>query len=122
MIAALFNTAEISYIDHVSWFKSMMSEHDEKMYILMDGEVAVGHMRSSIKGDNAEISYSVSEGVRGNGFGKEIIRLGINKIREENLGIRRVTAKVKTRNMTSYLCFEKNGFKERYRQLEFDLS
>ena len=120
--AASFNTDKISYQDHKAWFQRTVNNSDEIIFILMNNEQPIGQIRFSIKGTDADISYSISKEVRGNGYGKLIIQLGIKKLVDEYPGIDRITAKVKPENVASYWCFEKNGFIERYRQMEFDLS
>ena len=78
-----FNTKQISYEDHVSWFNRMMMNVDEAQYILMLDDNAIGQIRLSMTNNEAKIDYSISKTVRGHGYGKEIIRLLKSKIRED---------------------------------------
>lgn len=114
-----FNSEPIRYEDHMNWFKRMMGNSDEIQYILMLKEKPIGQIRLSIDGDQAEIDYSISKEVRGNGYGKEILELIKQETEAEFSFVKKLIAKVKPSNTSSLYCFKENGFVEKYRQLEY---
>lgn len=117
-----FNSKLISYQEHVAWFYRMMADPNQMQYILVLGDDPVGQIRLMVNGDEAEIDYSISKTARGCGYGKDIIRL----VKEATIAdyplVKRLVGKVKPTNVVSYRCFEKNGFKEKYQQLEYDFN
>lgn len=116
-----FHTEMISYADHLKWFKTHIESDGEIFYILMESDEAVGQARLSVCKDEAGIDYSIVAGKRGQGYGSELLRLMIEKIREEHPEIKRLTAKVKPENTASARCFAGGGFSETYRQYELEL-
>ena len=116
-----FHTEEISRKEHVLWFHKVLLDPKEHLFILMDGEEAVGQIRLSCEGERAEIHYSIDSGKRGQGYGRAMCRLMIDKIRREYPEIKILTAKVKPLNAASIHCFQGNGFEEIYRQYELPI-
>ena len=116
-----FHTEPISYEEHQRWFSEHIGSGREICYILMESEEPIGQVRLSVSGDEAEISYSIKGEKRGQGYGNEILRLMIEKVREDYPGIIWLTAKVKPRNMASASCFIRNGFDEIYRKFKLGL-
>jgi len=116
-----FETHIITYEEHSAWFKRMMEDPEQIQYILMLGEKPVGQVRLTIEREEADIDYSISDSERGRGYGKEIIRQIKGKVREDCPMVKTLIARVKTSNTASYHCFIGNGFKEVYRQLEFEI-
>ena len=116
-----FHTEIISYADHLKWFKEHINSDNEIFYILMESNEAIGQARLSVCGDEAEVDYSIAVGKRGQGYGSELLKLLIERIREEHPRIKRLIAKVKPENIVSARCFCSNGFGESYRQYELEL-
>lgn len=114
-----FDSHIITFEEHVAWFDRMMNDSNQAQYILELGDKAVGQIRLSIKNQEAEISYSILNSVRGCGYGGIIIDLIKKQAREDFPFIRKLVGKVKVSNVASYRCFVKNDFEETYRQLEF---
>ena len=117
-----FDSHVISLDEHEAWFQRIMEDPDSAQYILMSEKGPVGQVRLTIEGTNAEIDYSISNSERGSGYGREIIRLIIEKTREDYPFVQRLIGRVKPSNAVSLLCLTKNGFTEKYRQLEYDMS
>ena len=114
-----FRSAKIDYEEHKEWFKGIVNSAEQRQYILMCGSEAVGQVRLSIKDREAEINYSISEPYRRNGYGKEMIRLIKQKVKEELPHVSKLIAKVKPSNVASIYCFEKNQFEEKFQQYEY---
>lgn len=116
-----FNSEQISYVEHKAWFHRMMEDPNQAQYILIQGNEPIGQIRLTFDGSDAEIDYSIAKSARGHGYGKDIIQLVQQQIKENYPSVKRLIGKVKPTNTASLRCFEKSGFKEKYRQLECDL-
>lgn len=117
-----FCTAAIRYEEHIAWFTEMMNHPNQVQYILMSDDKPIGQIRLSINDNTAEITYSISKYNRGCGYGGSIIQLVKQQVLEDYPEVTKLIGKVKPTNSASLYCFIKNGFQEKYRQLEFDLS
>lgn len=113
-----FSTNKISYKEHQKWFSDKLSDGSCLQYIYMAGEIPVGQIRLSINGDTAEVSYSVSRAWRGQGYGKRMLDSLQQKIKNEKLPIRILTAKVKPSNEASKKIFSDAGFCKKYELYE----
>lgn len=75
-----FNTDEISYEDHCSWFARCLQREDVKIYILVKKGILVGQVRLNIENGEALIDYSIASEHRGRGLGRDIIELISEKV------------------------------------------
>jgi UDP-2,4-diacetamido-2,4,6-trideoxy-beta-L-altropyranose hydrolase len=109
--AASFRSADISWDEHSHWFVERMQDPDSVIYI---GENSagepVGLVRFQIRGDSAVLSVNVSPGVRGRGWGRELITFSTNSL-VRSRSVRRVDAYVKPGNEASVRLFEASGFR-----------
>lgn len=105
-----FNQHMISREEHEMWFYRMMNDPSRIQYLMMSADKPVGQIRIDISDNVGLISYSIAPNERGKGYGKQIIELAKNMIREEHPVILELRAKVKADNMASIRCFEENGF------------
>ena len=97
---ASFRTEKIGYEEHCRWFERILSDKNELQFILMNQDEPVGQVRLTLEGKNAVVSYSIAPDKRGLGYGKEIIRLTQDLVRERS-DIRRLVAQVKPSNLAS---------------------
>lgn len=109
-----FNTNTISYDVHKRWFDSIMNDPSVLQYIMMDNDIPIGQIRLKVHGDEAEIGYSVAKEYRKKGYGHEILRLMADRIRKDNLAIKRLVAKVKPDNTASNRLFISEGYEAIY--------
>ena len=109
----------ITYEEHTIWFDRIMNNLEQAQYILMLGDQPIGQIRLSIEDKEAEIDYSISNSMRGYGYGRKIISLVKEKVKEDYPFIRKLIGKVKSSNIVSYRCFMENDFEENYRQMEY---
>jgi len=116
---ASFHSDIINYEEHCRWFEKILMDNGELQYILMDDNVPVGQIRLTLEGEDAMVSYSIAPDKRGQGYGKEIIRL-IQEVARDDSDIHRLVAQVKTSNIASISCFEKCGFVEEYHQYTYE--
>lgn len=115
-----FDPHMISWEEHKNWFEGMIRDPKQISYIMMHKDTPVGQIRFNLSENIAEISYSIAPQERGKGYGKLIIHLAVMKIKSDYPEITKIRALVKPRNEASILCFERNGFSEKYREYEFD--
>lgn len=116
-----FNSHIITYEEHSAWFERLMNNPNQSQYIMMNGDLPIGQIRLTFSGYEAEIDYSISNSVRGHGYGRMIIGLIIRQVEQDYPFIEKLIGKVKTSNIVSYKCFVKNEFVETYKQLEYEL-
>ena len=113
-----FSTAEISYAEHVQWYHRLLDREDAKQYIYMRENVPVGQIRVTIEGDTAEIGYSVCEHERGKGYGKHMLQLIAEQLRQDFPMVTKLVGKVKPENISSQNAFLRAGYTEAYRAFE----
>lgn len=116
-----FDSHVITYEEHMKWFENMMNDKNQIQYIMMNGDMPVGQIRLLLSGIEAEIDYSVSNSLRGYGYGKDILLLIKERVRKDYPSITKLIGKVKPSNVASVNCFLKNGFKENYKLLEYNI-
>lgn len=109
-----FSTKEIMYDEHRKWFAAVLDREDYKQYIYMLDEKSIGQVHIEMCGSKAEIGYSICEEYRGQGLGKELIRLIQLQVKKDFPHIETLTAKVKPENTISQKVFEAEGFQEKY--------
>lgn len=116
-----FSTSRISYEEHRAWYKNMMSREDCRQYIYMCDGQAVGQIRVSVSGAEAEVGYSVCAGMRGMGHGKNMLRLLYKQMECDYPQVQKLTAKVKPGNTASAKAFSDTGYIKKYEAYELDL-
>ena len=116
-----FNSAPISYENHVKWLRNVLESKDICQYILMDNGTPVGQIRLTIEDDMAEIGYSISSENRGKGYGHIILQLMAEEVHKNIPGIRRLIAKVKQENRASRRLFESAGYEMKYSCYSLDI-
>ena len=115
-----FDSHMISWEEHKNWFERMIRDPKQISYIMVHKDTPVGQIRFNLSENIAEISYSIAPQERGKGYGKQIIHLAVMKIKSDYSDITKIRALVKPQNEASIICFQHNGFVERYRTYEFD--
>lgn len=107
------NTGYIAYEDHYRWLAGKLTADDNNIFICMRecvGDESVVQARIDYGKDRTgEISYSIGEEYRCNGYGTRMLKmLGDSKNARENAD--RLCAVVKSGNTASQKCFEKLGY------------
>ncbi|MCQ2540226.1 MAG: GNAT family N-acetyltransferase [Acetatifactor sp.] len=108
--AQSFITEAIPYATHKLWFTKTLENPDRKLYVVLHGDVPVGSYRLDLKGDQAEIGYTVAPGYRHRGYGKELLKYGEKQAK--SLGLKVLTAQVKKGNAASLKLFRSLGYTE----------
>ena len=115
-----FNTRPISFEEHEKWFAKTLNSETRVQMIMEKNGVPVGQIRIDIEGEVGEIDYAIAPEYRGNGYGSIICKLMVDFVRK-NLKIKKLIARVKTKNIASQCCFIRNGFDNVYEQFELSL-
>lgn len=101
------NQEPISWKNHLDWFDSKLNNSETMILILESEEKALGQIRIDLKNKFWVINYSIDIQFRGNGFGKEIVRLLLNKFESYKF-----KANVKKDNKASVNIFKSLGFRK----------
>ncbi len=103
---------EASREEHAAWFSKINEAGGEtELFIIQDGQIPVGQVRVDLCGaGEAEISISVSQEFRGNGFAARAVELLIARVVAAG-DANRLVATVHEDNAASARLFEKLGFK-----------
>lgn len=105
------NENDIDFRDHLIWLKDKINSKSAYHYILMIDDSFSGQIRFDYLKDYYIISFSIDANYRGKGLGKEIVEMGISKIR--NLDCQaQFKALVLPANKASNHIFEKLKFKK----------
>ncbi|WP_142414611.1 GNAT family N-acetyltransferase [Hathewaya massiliensis] len=107
-----FNTNSIKYEEHLIWFKRKLNSHNTYIFILEEDEKPVGQVRIDIKDLKCLITYSIDKKYRGGGYGTKILYLLEQEIIKSKFKINILIGYVKSDNISSQRCFEKNGYEK----------
>lgn len=116
-----FSTGKILYDEHQEWFKHLLTREDAGQYIFMQEDGPVGQIRVYVNDGEAEIAYSICIEKRGLGYGKEMLRLLVEQIKQDFPKVKKLTAKVKPDNTASQKVFLDMGYAEKYRFYELEV-
>jgi RimJ/RimL family protein N-acetyltransferase len=109
--AASFSSGEISLQDHRNWFRRKLADPGCRLLIAEESSRPVGQVRlDRIDADAAEISIGLAPEFRGRGLGREALRLAASYAANE-LGARRLMARVKLANGPSLAVFRAAGYR-----------
>jgi RimJ/RimL family protein N-acetyltransferase len=108
--ANAFHPEPIPWETHRAWLDRKLAAPDCRLWMLeRDGE-PVGQVRYDSDGDAAEIGLSVAAAHRGQGLGKTLLALSVERACAE-LEVARLVAFVMPHNCASIRAFETNGFR-----------
>jgi UDP-2,4-diacetamido-2,4,6-trideoxy-beta-L-altropyranose hydrolase len=107
-----FNSKNIPWEDHQTWFLNKWNEAGCIQYIaLSEYDVPIGQIRFDIKNAVAEIDYSIDKDFRGMGLGQALLRKGIETLCAQENPIT-MRGYVKKENVPSRRSFQGTGFLE----------
>lgn len=113
-----FSTKEITYDEHVKWFKDIINRNDCRQYIYMEDDMPIGQARIKVHDDMAEMSYSIIPEKQALGHGSEILSKISDEVLKEFPDVKKIVGKVKPDNRASQKAFEKARYVETYRVFE----
>jgi len=101
--------------EHVRWFNEKIASKNVNMWMLETSSgLPVGQIRFDVQDGVADINYSVDPLVRGRGWGKTLLKLGLKEFKEIHQH-GECGARIKLTNAPSIKCFQKIGFIRKYR-------
>lgn len=101
----------IEISSHYKWFKKKLSEKNCRFFIVELSGEPVGQVRFDINDRVATINYSIGQQFRGQGLGKELLRLAMQSLQSEQSNSQLIfKAEVKVSNPASIKVFQKLGF------------
>lgn len=106
------NKNKILWEDHVRWFNNVLKDKNIVFYIVTDENNSfLGQIRYKIEKNNATVSISLSDELRGKGLSKKILDQSIVKLFKEKSNINEITAYVSESNIASMKIFTGLKFK-----------
>ncbi|WP_202804380.1 UDP-2,4-diacetamido-2,4,6-trideoxy-beta-L-altropyranose hydrolase [Baaleninema simplex] len=103
-------TDPISWATHQAWFQKKLADPNCYMGVLDADGLPVGQIRFDLKGEEAIVDYSLDTLVRGRGWATQLVRLGMQLLR--NTQATYLRADVKSQNTASRAVFLRLGFEE----------
>jgi methionyl-tRNA formyltransferase len=112
-----FNSDQITYREHLEWFKKKMLSETTIIYICMKDGIPIGVVRIELNSLNnkqkvCELSYILGKSYRGQGYSRIIIALLEQEILNTELKKYPLYAKVKKKNIASQKIFEGLEYKK----------
>ena len=106
------HSEELIYEDHVRWLENVLgTTKAQYFFILMADLVPVGQIRLSVENDMALISYSIDAAHRARGYGRMILQMTEDKLREQSVHLTLV-GYVKEENVASQRAFTSLQYRE----------
>lgn len=116
-----FLSHEISYNEHIIWYKDILEKENIRQFIYMHDNEPVGQIRITINGQEAEVSYSICVEKRQMGYGKEMLALLNQRVKQDYPDIKKLIAKVKPENIASQKVFSDIGYDLKFYAYEIEL-
>nr|WP_278320217.1 GNAT family N-acetyltransferase [Clostridium uliginosum] len=104
-----FDTAKISYEEHVEWYAKKLNDSNCKIYLLANSNKNIGVVRLELKDGENTINYNIEKNSRGKGYGYKIL-LELEKELIKNQKTMKLTAYVKSENIFSLKIFNKLNY------------
>ena len=80
------HSEELIYEDHVRWLENVLgTTKAQYFFILMADLVPVGQIRLSVENDMALISYSIDAAHRARGYGRTILQMAEENLRDQRV-------------------------------------
>ncbi len=107
-----FNTADIAWEEHLSWFQGALDNNNIRIFVLMVDDTPVGQIRL-VNSGQWQISYSIAYAYRGHGYGKLMLKLAEKELISAGYMGEELLAEVKTDNIASRRIFTGLGYIEK---------
>lgn len=114
---ASFSSEGIEYSAHCEWFSRKLNSPDCRMFIGLVEKDPFGIVRVERAGREAQVSISVAREFRGLGLSMELLKKGIELVRNERF-VETICAEIKGENAGSIRLFEKSGFQRVFKHPE----
>ena len=116
----MFNSGEIKLEDHITYLKNRLNNPEEYSFMILDENKEMGVVKLDKRENSYEVGILLDPEMHGKGIGTQSIEAIIKKAKE--LGIKKLTSRVKEWNVGSKKIFEKNNFKEVDDHYELEVS
>lgn len=105
------NKKKILWEEHIEWFNNVLHSNKYVFFVVTDERNSfLGQIRFQIEDDNATVSISLSEKLKGTGRSKELLSQGIEELFKENKEIKQIIAFVSEKNLPSMKIFRGLNF------------
>jgi len=104
------NTSSIEWVQHRTWFESVLNDSERFLFVAMHNEHPVGVLRFDLNKDEAEISLYLAPDQHGHGYGAAIVESGEAWLRNHHGEICEVVAEVMQDNVASQKLFDSCGY------------
>lgn len=108
--SSAINSSTIDLKSHINWFGLALDKSDSKLYVLEANGLPIGQVRFERQGEVTVIDYSLDHDVRGRGWGRQLIKLGIASLLNAATETISLCATVRDSNLVSVAIFERLGF------------
>ena len=106
------HSEELVYENHVRWLESVLgTTKTQYFFILMADLVPVGQIRLAVENEMALISYSIDVAHRGRGYGRTILQMAEENLRDQRVYLTLV-GYVKEENVVSQRAFTSLQYRE----------
>ena len=105
-----FNSNEIKWQDHQNWFLNKIASL-EYWFILELDKKEIGVIRFEFRDGNYILNYSISKEYRGLGYGRKIVEMSLDLMKQRNKNVN-INAFVKKDNLPSIKIFQALNFQE----------
>lgn len=103
----------ISWENHIKWFTDVLEDKKIVFYVVTDESSSfLGQVRFNIEENEATISISLSEEIKGQGLAPAIIKEACGKLLSNDTTVEKIVAFISPNNIASLKSFKKVGFKE----------
>lgn len=101
------NQEPISWENHLKWFEAKLNDPNSKIFILKSQQISIGQVRIDLVDGYWNIGFSIDTNFRGNGLGKHIITLLLNRF--DSFKFKAVVKKTNksSAHIFNQLCFQK---------------
>lgn len=107
---ASLSAAPVLWEGHVAWLEARLQHPAHALFVLEQGEEALGQVRFADDGDRWRLSYGLAPRARGRGLGRQLITAGLAAI--AGRGPATVLAEVKADNVASIETFRRLAWQE----------
>lgn len=109
-----FNKSKITKTEHQKWFEEKTKDNNCEFFILMDNGNCIGSIRFDITIENsAIISYLIDPAKHGKGYGKLILKMGLNHLIQKRKDVKTLLGFVHKHNLASIKIFNSLRFQMR---------
>lgn len=107
-----FQTHTIDIEEHKNWFQKKIESERCSIYIFMVDTTPIGQIRIEYEGNQGTINYSIDKKYQGQGYGKILLELAEQKVKETRKEIIYLMGEVKKENIPSKKKFEELGYEK----------